>query len=427
MDQLEPQQSQDSVPQSMGSTQILNKSFSPKFIGLVLTILILGGVAYAGLWWWNQKSKEAIVPTFTPRVFDETANWKMYRNDKYRFEFNYPPEWIKSESLPWEDLSKGTALEISQKSNNGEITDGASLFFYGADITGDETKKYITTDKEDLPFSYFGFSGRERIGNKPELSYGSWIEAYKVSPSGKVTLFTWYQSPNSDFTYQKYLLPILSTFKFIPSTSSGQVSSDWKTYQNNKYRYSIKYPSSWSIDTNNAYNNLGFGGFTYTMEGPLAISGNFSSGGTLFLKPNGKADETGRDVLTFQIVKPDPIIIIDDFVPHEVSLFKTSDKKENLIINGMPAVRYTSSNYTVGEDTNYSFGATYIKDKEKGIVYLFTYFRSDLASIISTVKILKPEDDFMCIQVITRAKDPNSGREVDFPTPCDIPEGWQKI
>lgn len=32
-----------------------------------------------------------------------------------------------------------------------------------------------------------------------------------------------------------------------------------------------------------------------------------------------------------------------------------------------------------------------------------------------------------CIQVITRARNPETGEERDFPTPCDVPEGWQKI
>lgn len=29
-----------------------------------------------------------------------------------------------------------------------------------------------------------------------------------------------------------------------------------------------------------------------------------------------------------------------------------------------------------------------------------------------------------CIQVITRARNPQTGEEKDFPTPCDVPEGW---
>lgn len=33
----------------------------------------------------------------------------------------------------------------------------------------------------------------------------------------------------------------------------------------------------------------------------------------------------------------------------------------------------------------------------------------------------------VCIQVITRARDPKTGQERDFPTPCDVPKGWQVV
>lgn len=32
-----------------------------------------------------------------------------------------------------------------------------------------------------------------------------------------------------------------------------------------------------------------------------------------------------------------------------------------------------------------------------------------------------------CIQVITPAKNTQTGEIRDFPTPCDVPEGWEKI
>jgi hypothetical protein len=33
----------------------------------------------------------------------------------------------------------------------------------------------------------------------------------------------------------------------------------------------------------------------------------------------------------------------------------------------------------------------------------------------------------LCIQVITPARNPQTGEIVDFPTPCDVPEGWETI
>ncbi len=36
-------------------------------------------------------------------------------------------------------------------------------------------------------------------------------------------------------------------------------------------------------------------------------------------------------------------------------------------------------------------------------------------------------DDEMCIQVITPAEDPDTGECEEFPTPCDVPDGWETV
>ena len=36
-------------------------------------------------------------------------------------------------------------------------------------------------------------------------------------------------------------------------------------------------------------------------------------------------------------------------------------------------------------------------------------------------------DDVVCIQVITPARNKKTGEVHEFPTPCDVPEGWEKI
>lgn len=37
------------------------------------------------------------------------------------------------------------------------------------------------------------------------------------------------------------------------------------------------------------------------------------------------------------------------------------------------------------------------------------------------------DDPTICAQVITPARDPASGDIREFPTPCDVPEGWEVI
>ncbi len=41
-----------------------------------------------------------------------------------------------------------------------------------------------------------------------------------------------------------------------------------------------------------------------------------------------------------------------------------------------------------------------------------------------TTGAIEIRDDVQCAQVITPALDPDTGNIVEFPTPCDVPEGW---
>lgn len=36
-------------------------------------------------------------------------------------------------------------------------------------------------------------------------------------------------------------------------------------------------------------------------------------------------------------------------------------------------------------------------------------------------------DNTVCAQVITSARDPKTGYIKQYPTPCDVPEGWEVI
>lgn len=37
------------------------------------------------------------------------------------------------------------------------------------------------------------------------------------------------------------------------------------------------------------------------------------------------------------------------------------------------------------------------------------------------------QDKEFCIQVITPARNPSTGEIVEFPTPCDVPDGWEPV
>ena len=72
-------------------TPIHHRHF-PKFIALVVLLLLLGGTAIGSVWYWqNTRIADEPIPAFTPRIVsDDIANWKTYRNEQYGFEFKYP-------------------------------------------------------------------------------------------------------------------------------------------------------------------------------------------------------------------------------------------------------------------------------------------------------------------------------------------------
>jgi hypothetical protein len=51
-------------------------------------------------------------------------------------------------------------------------------------------------------------------------------------------------------------------------------------------------------------------------------------------------------------------------------------------------------------------------------------YQSDILNPETTTPTTPKEEQQVCAQVITPAKDPDTGLVSDFPTPCDVPENW---
>lgn len=64
-----------------------DQSFSKIWIIIILIALISGGILSYQFWW---VPKQKAVPEGV--VKDKTADWKVYRNERYQYEIKYPPE-----------------------------------------------------------------------------------------------------------------------------------------------------------------------------------------------------------------------------------------------------------------------------------------------------------------------------------------------
>ena len=186
-------QEQNQIPiQSIASTpSMFPNNFTPKFIGLIVGLLFVGGVVYGGLWFWNYKNKDAVVPIFTPRVFDEIANWKTYRNEQYGFEFKYPPSWTT--------LSDSQYTELAPKSETGH---NAYLVINRRPATLEQMEESYRMTYPDITRQSITFAGKQAY--LWEVSADNYFRMYIVA--GKNLEIS------SNFNQYSEIKTILSTF-----------------------------------------------------------------------------------------------------------------------------------------------------------------------------------------------------------------------
>jgi len=186
-------QGQNQVPIPSLSVQLpSSKNFTPKFIGVILIIVALGAGASYGIWWWGSQNSQVAIPTVTP---DPTANWKIYRNDQYGFEFRYPEGWF---------ITEGMGMEVFLRRVGSDSFPEMSI-----QLTPSSSSNLLNQKQESISIdgkNYIKISGESPV----RLSDGSaWFLTHIViNNAGKNYEI---QADNFD---EKLLNQILSTFKF---------------------------------------------------------------------------------------------------------------------------------------------------------------------------------------------------------------------
>jgi len=250
-----------SLPNTTPLPPLLNKDKSKHnflFPIILLSLLILS-IINGGLYLLNErntKEKRTIPsvqsttpkPSVTHSVTSNQNSWKTYSNQKYSFEFKYP----SNNQTKIDDKDMATYLRIQNYPNRGGNF-GLGTDEYYLEMTISENQKDDNTNSCINAFSQYD---KIKIGSDT---------GYLGEPSEKVedghSLNLCVETPT--FKYQlggrggkdsSIIKSILSTFKLLdeitptiilsPSPTLEPISN-WKTFINGNYGYSLKYPNSW--------------------------------------------------------------------------------------------------------------------------------------------------------------------------------------
>ena len=220
------------------------------FVAVVVIFLVM-----VGFFAWQRDW--IIIPKSFPKLFlDGTANWKIYTNSKYGFEFKYPGEWIFDE-----EQTGGTSdfldIHLSNFKPSGNFACDSN--YIGLEIqvglNKNQEQDFAEFVKSQLNKGLGSPNGstEEMLVDKHrafKAEFSGWGSAcagpgylIEQDKSHYIYIFTGSNSDNQKET-QKRFDQILSTFKFIEVKNE---TLGWKTYQNTKHGYEFKYPEGTDI------------------------------------------------------------------------------------------------------------------------------------------------------------------------------------
>jgi hypothetical protein len=239
---------------------------SSKFLVVlsVIALLILTGIGSYVLGTRSSQPPTNIFPAHSTvqispvPTADETVNWKKYSNTKYSF--SYPSNWVLSGT----DKSQQFYLNQTAASLKGpdyimlvSTFDKKFLKLTFADPIGKKVnpaEQVFTQKTENITVGgYPAFKTKTEVlkGSGTETSPG--VGLFVDLGTDVLSLSMRTDDPQVD---SKIFDQIINTFKIIDSAAGNQDqtvnTSDWKTYTNTSYGYSIQYPSSWKIEDKTA-------------------------------------------------------------------------------------------------------------------------------------------------------------------------------
>ena len=208
----------------------------PKLLKIILIVAVAVFVVTMGVSFiLNEMAEE----------MDRAVNWDTYTNKKYGYSIEYPAGWqidakrtdsVVIGDIPWEPSAGPFDVIVYENKNFDFIEKFKSDFTDDGNFPeGCSSVKNFTLNKT---------TAKEMVCSGAFA--GEPIENYFLERNEHLYKLSWIKgSEKLDPIFNQ----ILYSFKFIPSQySEADEKINWKTYQNEKYKFELKYPDRFNLD-----------------------------------------------------------------------------------------------------------------------------------------------------------------------------------
>ena len=221
--------------------------FSAQHFLAYIFIIAAISAAVSVIYYWQ--TVRSLPTSYDPIIHkDPTANWKTYTNDQYGFSFKYPSDWIlNTNANGLVSVSNTTKVDpkLSDLENFADGNNGSIGFM----IQKSANPNLLSTRVWFSEYFKDGFSSKPESDEDITFSGRSGVRIALADmgvniityvPDGTNIIVISHQKADK---FTAIYNQILSTFKFTDTTSVN--TSDWKTYTNDQYGFSVQYPSDW--------------------------------------------------------------------------------------------------------------------------------------------------------------------------------------
>jgi len=220
------------------------------FLITLAVLLILTGIF--GAWYFSQPSLDE--DTGTSAITNKFADWKTYTNTEYGFEFKYPTlNTNVQENIIDRGISKTFDFAYLDKIDNQY----RSTFHFGVveNTSSSTLQQWFEKNVGDVLLSNGNFVFKKIVGGgamymldklplPPNYGGGPVALAYIMPPDEKYVFIFNLGQDSGNYSVQDYESQILSTFKFIPSTGSGQLSTSTPAVETDRSDLDLSVPNN---------------------------------------------------------------------------------------------------------------------------------------------------------------------------------------